>query len=123
MSKRTVLEQIAGQYKELLGLHDWEIYLCENCKPQEMHLNGTCGEADVTESTKSAVIKILDPRCAVPTVRDIDVNQVLWHELLHIKFSLIDHVNDTHDRVLHQIVDDLARMLAKITAIDEGEKK
>ena len=124
MSKRTALHKALERYQELLGLHDWAIALYENCKPDMMSLEHTDGEVEVTESTKVAVIRLIDTNCVSPTLREIDKNQVLWHELLHIKFCLIDDgANNTHDRVLHQIIDDLAKMLAKLTTLEEGEKK
>lgn len=41
-----------------------------------------------------------------------DFERVLVHELLHLKFSLLDESgNDLQDRVVHQMIDDLARAL------------
>ena len=102
------------EWQNRLGLQDWHITLLENCRPENMSMQDVVGYTTWTESTKSAVIEILDekffPKGAA--ARPYDFERTLVHELLHCKMSLLsDDDQSVQYRVCHQIIDDLARAL------------
>lgn len=78
-----------------------------------MKLPQTLGCTSWEESTKSAVIQTVDPEKIGDLTRPFDFEEVLVHELLHLKMSLLSSRDDEdlNDRVLHQIIDDLARAM------------
>lgn len=106
-------EQKLRYWKHRLGLDDWVIKLKIDCSPDDMVLSGCCGESEWTESTKSAVIRILDPKFYGERIVPFNYEKTLVHELLHLKFCLLgESGNDLQDRLVHQLIDDMARALA-----------
>ena len=110
MSNNAVLLK---KWQKLLGLQDWKIKLLDNCTPADM-VTKDCGETEYNEVQKCAYIRILSPQYYGETEFNIPFCQekTLLHELLHIKFALLDdNGNEMQSRVLHQIIEDLARAL------------
>lgn len=107
-----------NEYRDLLekwvcrlGLSDWRIALKTDCTPDEMPMS-SAGCAEIAESVKCACIYILDPKCHTDRLVPFDGEEILVHELLHLKLALIQDVeNDLQERYVHQILDDLARAL------------
>ena len=92
-------------WKKALGLQDWDIRVVDNCSPLDLSNPRHAGEVEYEEATKTAVIRF---------TKDATY-KTLIHELLHIKFALLDDSgNPLQDRILHQIIDDLARALAGV---------
>lgn len=114
MAKKTEHEKLLKEWQNRLGLQDWHIVLREKCRPENMAMEDVAGCTTWTESTKSAVIEILDEQffpigCAA---RPYDFERTLVHELLHCKMSVLsDDDNGVQYRVVHQMIDDLARAL------------
>ena len=108
---------------KLLGLMDWNIVLETNVSPDEMTVEGADGCVDYVESIKAARIQIVDENQKkknnenekLYSLRPFDFEETLVHELLHLKFCLLERGSNwekkTQLRVLHQIVDDIARAL------------
>lgn len=106
MSEQELLEK----WKCKLGLHDWKIKLYANCKPEEMTMSGVAGCTEWSESGKTARIEIIDPKYYGERIVPFDFEKTLIHELLHLKMSFwCQNEDDVEDRVMHQIIDDLAR--------------
>lgn len=101
-----------------LGLLDWTIKLYPDCTPEEIPLPEACGTTECNEVLKAANIMLLREDC-YPSNRGVyDKEKTLVHELLHLKFCLLDASgNELQDRIVHQLVDDLARALV---AADRG---
>ena len=118
MSKKVSNEVLLlAEWSKRLGLHDWSIVLEANCHPSEMRVANSVGCTSWEESTKSAVIQIIDPEKIEPLTREFEFEEVLVHELLHIKMTLLASGEDDeslNDRVLHQIIDDLARAMVDV---------
>ena len=118
MAKKTPYEvSLLKEWMNRLGLQDWSIVLETKCMPAEMAIPGTLGCTTWEESTKSAAIQVIDPAKLERLTRDFDFEEVLVHELLHLKFTLLGSRNDNEDltdRILHQIIDDLARAMIDI---------
>lgn len=99
---------LLNEWQTRLGLYDWRIKLRDSVGEDEMQ--GAVGNADYQESTKTAIISILDEKDYGDRVVPFDYEQTLIHELLHLKLSLVSDVgNDFQARYMHQIIDDLAR--------------
>ena len=116
MSEQELLEK----WKRRLGLQDWTIKLCENCKPEEMMMSGVAGCTEWSEAGKTARIEIIDPAYYGDRIAPFNFEKTLVHELLHLKMSFwCQSEEDVEDRVMHQIIDDLARAFVEKGG-DEG---
>lgn len=105
-NERCLLEE----WQKRLGLQDWRIKLCNNCKPDEMTMKDVAGCTEWTESIKTARIEIIDPQYYGERIVPFDFEKTLVHELLHLKTCLVsDQVYDLQARYMHQMIDDLAR--------------
>lgn len=113
-------QELLKKWKRRLGLHDWKIKLCVNCKPEEMTMSGVAGCTEWSESGKNARIEIIDPEYYGDRIVPFDFEKTLIHELLHLKMSFwCQNEDDVEDRVMHQIIDDLARAFAERRADDD----
>ena len=104
-------------------LEDWVIKLKPEAEPDEMPIEGADGATEWWDPVKQACIYIQDEKFYGKKLVPFDWEQILVHELLHIKFSLLD-VSDREDlrhRVLHQIIDELARALVDAKRAGKGE--
>lgn len=108
--KETEHERLLHEWQNRLGLQDWTIKLSDLCEPDDMIMQGVCGDVDWTESNKTARIEILDPKFYGERIVPFDFEKTLVHEMMHLKLSLVsDQVDDLQARYMHQIIDDLAR--------------
>lgn len=102
-------EKLLQKWQNRLGLTEWHIVLKENCTPNDM-CNDVCGECEIDEVHKIAIIRIIDRCYYGERIVPYNFEKTLVHELLHIKFVLIDNSeNELHDRILHQNIEDLAK--------------
>ena len=98
------------EWKRRLGLQDWRIKLYPKCTPDEMTMDGVAGCTQWSETIKSARIEIVDPEYYGERIVPFDWEKTLVHELLHLKTCLVsDKVDALQERVMHQMIDDLAR--------------
>lgn len=110
MAKETEHERLLKEWQNRLGLQDWRIKLADNCRSEDMSLQDVSGDVDWTESTKTARIEILAEQFYGDRIVPYDYEEILVHELMHLKLSLVsDMVNDLQARYMHQVIDDLAR--------------
>lgn len=101
---------LLDEWQNRLGLQDWHIKLCSNCKPDEMTMKDVAGCTEWSESIKTARIEIIDPQYYGDRIVPFDYEKTLVHELLHLKTCLVsDMVDDLQARYMHQMIDDLAR--------------
>ena len=105
-------KKMLDKWLKRLGLQDWTVALQSDCRPDEMTNAGVSGETEYTEEIKCAYVRILDEKYYGARIKPFCYEQTLIHELLHLKFALLDNSdNDIHDRLLHQCIDDLATAL------------
>lgn len=110
-------ENMLTEWKTRLGLQDWVILLRINCSPDELKVESPYdhqGEVEWTLSCKSAVIKIVDFTGREDAyIIPFDLEKTLVHELLHLKFAYIQHMNSSEAdyQHMHSVIDDLARAL------------
>jgi len=110
------IKKLLEEWKERLGLQDWAIVLRYNCKFSDLETENSIGETNWSNSIKSASIRIVSKEEYGSRMLDFDFEKTLVHELLHIKFGLIDIMNSSYeskvtDEFRHQLIDDLARAL------------
>ena len=110
-------ESLLEEWQERLGLLDWAITLRINCQPEEMEEQNVCGETSWAQSIKAATIRIISEEVhGTDRILNYDFEQTLVHELLHLKFGILDNQNKTYEsivtyEVIHELIDDLARAL------------
>ena len=109
-------EKLLEEWKERLGLQDWVIVLKANCKASEVDNGTSIGETLWSTTNKSALIRIIAAEEYIKEdyVLLYDFEKTLVHELLHVKFSLIDKDLNTYEGIVaeqarHTLIDDLAR--------------
>ncbi len=116
------MSELLKEWQDRLFLQNWKIVLRDNCKPDDMMRKESWGDCDVDEVNEAALIEIADPTCFVEKILPFDYEKVLVHELLHIKFTLLDgYDNDLQNRYVHVLIDEMARAL--VDAKRSGQKK
>ena len=109
--------KLLEEWQERLGLTDWAIVLRYNCKLEDLEDEERCGETKWSNTIKSATIKIISKEeYGDDRILKFDFEKILVHELLHLKFGIIDIFNGSYeskvaDEIRHQLIDDLARAL------------
>lgn len=119
-------KKLLAKWVDLLGLRDWEIVFHWKEDPRRMAVERAAGCTSYNEVCRQAVIEIADPELYE---REIDLDgfaydyeETLVHELMHLKLSLLDDTKDkTQNRVVHILVDDLARALVRAWRYAETE--
>lgn len=102
--------KLLNKWKARLGLYDWRIELQTRMNPQDMTMENVAGCTDWSEAIKTARIEIVDPEYYGERIVPFDFEKTLIHELLHLKFSFwCQGTDDIGDRLMHQVIDDLAR--------------
>lgn len=100
------------EWVDRLGLQDWTIKFEDCVDPADMELADSVGCTNYVESNKQARIQIIDPEFFGKRIAPFDFEETVVHELLHLKFSLLDESgNAIQDRIVHQLVEDMARAL------------
>ena len=102
------------KWVKILRLFDWDIRFHWRVHPMEMAEKDSAGCSSYNWVCKQAVIEIADPDKYKMDMQGFafDYEQILVHELLHLKFSLIDDPDDKMTgAVVHQLVDDMAKSL------------
>ena len=109
------------KWKRRLCLQEWRIRLKTHLRPEEMTMNDAAGCTEWSESIKNARIEIIDPAYYGDHILPFSFEKTLVHELLHLKFSFwCQNEDDVSDRVMHQMIDDLARALTEKRKCEEN---
>ena len=109
-----VIKQKFYYWRDVLGLSDWDIQFVFNVEPENMIIDGSTGCTSFEESTKTALVQILNPERFINKVGKFDIEKSIVHELLHLKLSLVESETDEFQkRMLHQILDDLAKSFVR----------
>lgn len=109
---KAAAEDLLRKWQKRLCLQDWHIELVTGCSPDEMMLENCAGCTDWTESAKAARIEILDPQYYGDRIKPFDLEKTLVHEFLHLKMTFwCQSTERVEDRLMHQVIDDLARAL------------
>ena len=109
------------KWKRKLCLNEWRIKLLTHLRPEEMTMNDVAGCSEWSESIKTARIEIIDPDYYGDRIVPFDFEKTLVHEMLHLKFSFwCQNEDDIGDRIMHQMIDDLARALTEKRKCEEN---
>lgn len=116
-------EETLRIWQKRLSMSDWRITLHADVIPADMLLPDCAGASDWREATKTACITLLREDCYGNRIVPYDPEKTLIHELLHLKFSLLgESGNELQDRIVHQLIDDMARALCDAARNGEEEK-
>lgn len=66
------------------------------------------------------MIRIINPELYGERIIPFDFEKTLVHELLHLKFCLLESDDELRNRVIHMLIEDMARALV-ITKREAGE--
>ena len=111
------------EWQKRLSMTEWRVRLITGCDPEEMAIQDSAGCTSWQESTKTALIQILDPVYYGKRVVPFDFEEILVHELLHLKFCMFyDKEGEVRERIVHQVIDEISRALvdAKRSVNKEG---
>jgi hypothetical protein len=103
-------DKLLQEWQERLGLQNWVIKLKTGCTPEELSPNNMA-EVEYTAVNRTAVIRVLEESCYGDRIIDYDFEKSLTHELLHLKFEAIYNLTELEDRIIHPLIDDMARAL------------
>ncbi len=109
-------KELFNKWVKILQLEEWDIRFHWRVDPKRMTLTDCAGCTSYNEVCRQAVIQIADFDLYEMDMQgfDVDYEQVLVHELMHLKMSILDDVKDkTQNRVVHVLVDGLARSLVR----------
>lgn len=97
------IEKLKEEWIRRLGLMDWRIIVMDRCAPSDFTEQECDGEVNYCEPNKEAIIHIMDERFIEKSkIRVFDKERILVHELLHLKFILLDDSdNSIQDRIVH----------------------
>ena len=114
--KKSEVTKLIAEWVNRLGLQDWRIEVSYECTPEEIQITDAIGCTSWVESTKTAYVRILDEQYYGTRVTPYDFEEILVHELMHLKMCLLDYEEDddglrTHSRVHHMLLDDISRAL------------
>jgi hypothetical protein len=106
------MKELLEKWQKILDLDDWTIALEDGC--YELSVPESAGCAEYSEVGRFAKIQMLAPEAYGDRIVPYDREQTLVHELLHLKLCLLqDTGNELQNRVVHQLIDDLARSFVK----------
>lgn len=104
------MEDLLEEWKKRLGLDDWTISLEDGL--YELSLPDSAGCTEWSEVTKTAKIQLIDENVYGERVVPYDKEKTLVHELLHLKMCFLqESENELQDRIVHQLIDDIAKAL------------
>jgi hypothetical protein len=117
-----IVEKLVNSWKSVLGISDWFVVVKDNCCASEFNSQDCAGECEWDIVHKCAVIRLLREEEYGDRIIPYDKEKILVHELLHIKFAIIDNSgNGVVDNIIHQIIEDMAKALVHIKR--QGGKK
>lgn len=116
------INELLKEWQERLDLSDWVIDLRDDCPICNFNLDNCVGECEWDLVHKCAVIRLMQESEYGDRILPYDKEKTLVHELLHIKFALIDNSgNDIVDRYIHQLIEDLSKALVKAKRGDDKQ--
>lgn len=109
--------ELLNEWQERLGLMEWCIALRINVTQDDFEgEEPVAGQTNWENTTKTAVIKVLDEKLYGDRIIKYDFERILLHELLHIKFNILqqepfNHETTVFDDYQHQLIEDIAQAL------------
>lgn len=111
-------EALMHRWMATLGLFDWDIRLKWRVRSEDMPGEDALGYTNFNIVSKQAIVYMLDPVDFRNDFFTYDYEEVLIHELLHIKFANL-HNSDSQlmDLLLHQHIQDLAKSFRLVSRL------
>ena len=107
-------QKLLRHWIERLGLQDWDIDLRDNCSPRELYDKEAQADTCYNFVHKKAIIHITSEKDRSCDIMPLDYEHLLVHELLHCKFAALDDSgNALQDKLVHQYVEDFAKLLVE----------
>lgn len=107
-------EKLVQHWIKALGLQDWHIEVFLDCSPKELFDRDAQGENYYNFVHKHARIRIISEKDREADILPLDFEHLLVHELLHCKFAVLDDTgNPLQDKIVHQLVEDFAKIIVK----------
>ena len=108
------MKKLRKEWQHRLDLDDWEI-LIQKTRREDMSDESNQGEAHYFFVAKQALITILDPIDYINKPFKQDIEQTIVHELLHLKFAILDTEDNTawSNPLAHQLLNDMAKALVR----------
>lgn len=109
------------EWVKILQLEEWDIRFHWRVDPKRMKIADCAGDTSYNDVCKQAVIEIADLDLYETDMDgfEVDYEQVLVHELMHLKLSILDDTdNELQNKTVHHLVDGLARSLIKAARSD-----
>ena len=104
------MEDLLEEWKKRLGLDGWTISLEDGL--YELSLPDCAGCTEWIEVNKIAKIQLINENAYGERIVPYDKEKTLVHELLHLKMCFLeDSKNELQNRIVHQLIDDLAKAL------------
>lgn len=109
--------ELLYEWQERLGLMEWCIVLRINVTQEDFEgSEPAAGQTDWENITKTGVIKIIDEKLYGGRIIGYDFERILVHELLHIKFNILQHEPTNYQEIVfdeyqHQLIEDMAQAL------------
>jgi len=109
------MQKLLKYWQRKLDLMDWRIVLEDESPLCNFVLKNVQGETEWDTTNKFAVIRIIREEEYGKRILPFVKEQVLIHELLHIKFAMLwDNNTDIQNDLLHQQIESLARTLYEV---------
>jgi len=106
------MEDVLRKWQKWLGLDDWTIVLEDGL--YELSLPESAGCTEWQEVGKTAKIQLLNSEVYGDRITPYDKEETLVHELLHLKLCFLqESENDLQNRIVHQLIDDLAKAFVR----------
>ena len=114
MTERRAVE-LFNKWVGVLKLHEWDIRFHWKVDPKRMKLPDSVGCTSYNSICTQAVIEMADLSMYEPDMEgfEVDYEQVLVHELLHLKFALIYDGERVYEEAVHRLIDQMAGALVK----------
>lgn len=102
--------ELFKKWVKILQLETWDIRFQWCVCDRDMSMADSVGCTQYKHTSKQAIVQMLDPVDFDNDLFEYDYEKTLVHELLHLKFADLDDSGDAlRDKMLHQMVEDLAR--------------
>lgn len=110
-------QALFDKWVKILGLFDWDIKFYWKCDPKRMVEDGA-GCTSYNAVCMQAVVEIADFELYETDLKGfeaIDYEQVLVHELMHLKFADVYEASDhpVYEQTTHRLLDQLAKAFIK----------
>lgn len=104
--------KLFDKWVAVLGLGNWEIVFRWRVRGVDMSIGDSVGCTEYELSGLKAIVSMIAEEDYPRSEFEYDYERTLVHELMHLKLAPLDDSGDgVHDKVVHMLVEELARAL------------